>query len=115
MRGLTNPVSWNSRLLSVSFWCLNIGLAMMVFISLLPQGLVQAWASFSRDYVSARSPEMIHSPLMQALVWARVPGDLVFTVGAIAFAAFMFQALRNSPKVGGRDVGQEGMAPAAAE
>ena len=38
MRGLTDPARWNNRLLSVSFWCLNIGLAMMVFLSLLPQG-----------------------------------------------------------------------------
>jgi nitric oxide reductase subunit B len=29
---------------------------------------------------------------MQALVWARVPGDIVFGVGALAFAAFMAQA-----------------------
>jgi nitric oxide reductase subunit B len=30
---------------------------------------------------------------MQALVWARVPGDLVFTVGVVAFAIFMVKAL----------------------
>ena len=39
MRGLTNPRIWNQRLLSIAFWCLNIGLAMMTFLSLLPQGL----------------------------------------------------------------------------
>ena len=98
LRGLTDPSRWNTRLLSISFWCLNIGLGMMVFISLLPQGLVQAWTSFTQDYVSARSAEMIHSPVMQTLVWARVPGDMVFTVGAVAFAVFVFQALRTSPQ-----------------
>ncbi|MEG1453784.1 hypothetical protein [Brevundimonas sp.] len=36
MRGLTNPRIWNQRLLSIAFWCLNIGLAMMTFLSLLP-------------------------------------------------------------------------------
>ena len=30
---------------------------------------------------------------MQALVWARVPGDLVFTVGVVAFSLFMMRAL----------------------
>jgi len=30
---------------------------------------------------------------MQALVWARVPGDLVFSVGVAAFGLFMIRAL----------------------
>jgi nitric oxide reductase subunit B len=30
---------------------------------------------------------------MQALVWARVPGDLVFAVGVAAFCLFMIRAL----------------------
>ena len=93
MRGLSDPSRWNNRLLKVSFWCLNIGLAMMVFLSLFPQGLFQAYQSFTRDYAFARSAEVIHDPVMQALVWARVPGDLVFTIGVVAFTIFMVQAL----------------------
>ncbi len=95
MRGLTDPMRWNDRLLSVSFWCLNVGLAMMVFLSLLPQGLWQTYASFNRDYAYARSAEVIQGPVMQALVWARVPGDLVFACGVLAFAAFMLRAFRS--------------------
>ncbi len=98
MRGLTDPSRWNNRLLKVSFWCLNIGLAMMVFLSLFPQGLWQAYASFTHDYAYARSPEVIHSPVMEALVWARVPGDLVFSVGVFAFAAFVVQAFWSTRK-----------------
>jgi nitric oxide reductase subunit B len=30
---------------------------------------------------------------MQTLVWARVPGDLVFSIGVFAFAAFVVRAL----------------------
>jgi nitric oxide reductase subunit B len=89
MRGLTDPARWNNRLLAISFWCLNIGLAMMVFLSLLPQGLWQTYASFTHGYAYARSAEVIHGPVMQALVWARVPGDVVFGVGALCFAAFV--------------------------
>jgi len=89
MRGLTDPARWNKALLKSSFWCLNIGLAMMIFMSLLPQGLWQTYASYTYGYSYARSAEFIHSPVMQALVWARVPGDLVFGIGALAFAAFM--------------------------
>ena len=63
----------------------------MVFLSLFPQGLFQAYQSFTHDYAYARSAEVIHSPVMQALVWARVPGDLVFTVGVVAFACSWFE------------------------
>jgi nitric oxide reductase subunit B len=96
MRGLTDPARWSHRLLAVSFWCLNIGLAMMVFLSLLPQGLWQAYASFTQDYAYARSAEIIHGPVMQALVWARVPGDLVFAVGVFAFAVAVLKAFRSA-------------------
>jgi nitric oxide reductase subunit B len=92
MRGLTDPERWNNRLLAVSFWTLNIGLAMMVFLSLLPQGLWQTYLSFTHGYAYARSAEVIHGNVMQALVWARMPGDIVFGVGVFAFAAFVVQA-----------------------
>jgi nitric oxide reductase subunit B len=96
LRGLTDPARWNNRLLGLSFWSLNIGLGMMVFLALLPQGLLQTYASFTHGYAYARSAEFIHSPMMQALVWVRVPGDLVFSVGVVAFAAFLVQALWSS-------------------
>ncbi len=92
MRGLTDPARWNNGLLKFSFWSLNIGLAMMVFLSLFPQGLWQTYISFTQDYATARSAETIHSPMMQALVWARVPGDVVFGLGVLAFATFAAQA-----------------------
>ena len=93
MRGLSDPKRWSERLLKTSFWCLNIGLAMMVTFSLFPQGLFQTYQSYTRDYAYARSAEVIHGPVMQALVWARVPGDLVFAVGVAAFTLFMVRAL----------------------
>ena len=52
---------------------------MMVFLSLLPAGPVPDLCELHRDYAYARSAEVIHGPVMQALVWARVPGDLVFS------------------------------------
>jgi nitric oxide reductase subunit B len=33
---------------------------------------------------------------MEALVWMRVPGDVVFGVGVFAFAAFVYQAFRGN-------------------
>ncbi len=92
MRGLTNVHLWNQKLLKISFWTLNIGIAMMTFLSLLPQGLWQAYASIKHYYAFARTAEFMHSSLMEGLVWARVPGDIVFSVGVFAFALFVFQA-----------------------
>ena len=48
--------------------------------------------SARHSYSYARSAEFIHSPIMQTLVWARVPGDLVFSVGVFTFAWFMVRA-----------------------
>jgi nitric oxide reductase subunit B len=88
LRGLSERAAWTESLLRPMFWCLNIGLAMMVFMSLVPSGIYQAWASVSKGMWFARSPEVIHSPLMETLVWMRVPGDLVFAVGALFLALF---------------------------
>ncbi len=92
MRGLTDVSRWNGKLIGFSFWTLNIGLAMMTLLSLLPQGILQTYVSVEHGYVFARSAEFIHSPIMQALVWARVPGDIVFAIGVFAFAWFMVRA-----------------------
>ncbi len=92
MRGLTDITKWDNKLLKISFWGLNIGLAMMTFLSLLPQGLWQTYQSISESYVSARSVEFMQSDIMHALVWARVPGDVVFSIGVFAFAWFVFKA-----------------------
>ena len=92
MRGLTDVTKWNQNSLKIAFWALNIGIAMMTFLSLLPQGILQTYASIEHGYSYARSAEFIHSPIMQALVWARVPGDVVFSVGVFSFAWFMLRA-----------------------
>ncbi|MCR9258204.1 MAG: nitric-oxide reductase large subunit [Pseudomonadaceae bacterium] len=92
MRGLTNIQNWDQRLLKISFWSLNAGLAMMTFLSLLPQGLWQTYNAVEHYYAFARSAEFMHSNLMEGLVWARVPGDVVFSVGVGAFALFAWKA-----------------------
>jgi nitric oxide reductase subunit B len=37
---------------------------------------------------------VIHSPIMETLVWLRVPGDLVFAVGCLFLALFGWRLLR---------------------
>ncbi len=64
---------------------------MMVFMSLLPAGIYQAAASITEGLWYARSPEVIHSTVMEALVWLRVPGDMVFAVGALFLVVYVLR------------------------
>ncbi|RZL00413.1 MAG: nitric-oxide reductase large subunit [Rubrivivax sp.] len=84
-------------LLKPAFWGLNAGLAMMVFLSLLPAGVYQAWASVEKGMWFARSPEIVHSKVMEIFVWMRVPGDIVFAGGALLLAVYAFKLLRRDP------------------
>ena len=93
LRGLSDRAAWSDQLLKPMFWLLNIGLAMMVFISLVPAGIYQAWASITEGIWFARSPEIVHSHLMETLVWMRVPGDIVFAIGAVLLAWFAIRLL----------------------
>ncbi len=81
--------AWSDRILRWVFWLFNGGLALMVFGSLLPQGIIQAIVSFDQSYWHARSPELLHSPVMETLVWLRVPGDVVFALGALLLLIFL--------------------------
>ena len=94
LRGLYARSLHADKLLKPAFWGLNIGLAMMVFLSLLPAGIYQAWASVDQGMWFARSPAVVHSRVMETLVWLRVPGDMVFAGGAVLLALYAFRLLR---------------------
>lgn len=96
LRGLTGQMQWNEKLLKGAFWTLNIGLAAMVFISLLPVGIVQFFAVIDNGYWFARSPEVIHSPLVETLVWMRMPGDVLFSFGGIFMGWFLFDIIKKA-------------------
>jgi nitric oxide reductase subunit B len=96
LRGLYARGLHLDRLLKPAFWSLNGGLAMMVFLSILPAGIYQAWASISKGMWYARSPEIVHSKVMETLVWMRVPGDVVFAAGAVILAWYALSPLRRT-------------------
>jgi len=91
LRGLKPDVEWNDRALKVSFWAFNIGLAGMALLTLLPIGVMQLNAALKHGYWYARSAEFMQQPLIELLVWLRVPGDTIFSVGALALAWFMLR------------------------
>jgi nitric oxide reductase subunit B len=82
-------------------------------LSLAPVGLLQVKASVEHGFWFARSPEFIHSDLIETLVWMRMPGDILFAAGA-AFLALFFLRLflgRRREKMGAQVAAPE--APAA--
>ena len=89
LRGLTTQKVWKTKLLSFTFWSINIGLALMVLLSLLPLGLLQAWASVEHGMWYARSAEFMQTPLMDTLRWLRVIGDTIFAAGAVTLGWFV--------------------------
>jgi nitric oxide reductase subunit B len=93
LRVLSPGRPWRQGALKLSFWTLNVGLALMSLLSLLPVGLLQAWASIQHGTWYARSAEFMQSGSMQTLRWMRVPGDIVFSIGAAAFAWFVLGLL----------------------
>lgn len=88
-RGLTNQRVWKTGALSFSFWAMNIGLALMVLLSLLPVGLLQAWASVEHGMWYARSAEFTQTGIMDKLRWMRVIGDTLFALGAVVLGWFV--------------------------
>jgi nitric oxide reductase subunit B len=97
LRGLSDRLAWSDNLLRPTFWLLNIGLAMMVFMSLVPAGIYQAWASITKGMWFARSPEVIHSTFMETMVWLRVPGDIVFAIGCVFLGLFAVRLIGRNP------------------
>jgi nitric oxide reductase subunit B len=89
LRGLSRHGEWNSRLLSFSFWSINVGLALMVLLSVLPVGLLQTWASVEHGMWYARSAEFMQTPLLNNLRWLRVAGDTIFALGALGLGWFV--------------------------
>ena len=89
LRRLAPVPVWKEGPLRFSFWAMNGGLALMVLLSLLPIGLLQAFASMDQGLWYARSAEFMQQPLLQNLRWLRIVGDTIFLAGVGSFAWFV--------------------------
>jgi nitric oxide reductase subunit B len=89
MKGLAAQRAWKNGLIGFAFWAINGGLALMALLSLLPVGILQAWASVQTGLWYARSAEFMQSDLMNTLRWMRVIGDTLFAAGAVALGIFV--------------------------
>jgi nitric oxide reductase subunit B len=91
LRGMKPNVQWNEGALKASFWSLNVGLSLMALLTLLPIGIIQLNAAIGEGYWYARSADLMQQPIIQLLVWMRVPGDTIFSIGAAALAWFVLR------------------------
>lgn len=72
------------KYVKVAFWGTNIGLALMIVMSLFPSGVLQLWDVIEHGYWHARSIAYVGTPRSHLIEWLRLPGDLVFILfGAI--------------------------------
>jgi nitric oxide reductase subunit B len=72
------------RPVRIAFWGTNIGLAMMIVMSLFPGGVLQVWDVIQHGYWHARSFDYTGRGISHVLEWMRLPGDVVFIVfGAV--------------------------------
>ncbi len=91
LRGIKPEAEWNERTLKLSFWSLNAGLVGMSLMTLLPLGTMQLVAAIENGYWYARSAEFMQRPIVDLVVWMRVPGDIIFSIGGLALAWFVLR------------------------
>ncbi|MEI6810145.1 MAG: cbb3-type cytochrome c oxidase subunit I, partial [bacterium] len=95
MRGLVRESGWSSGLLKVAFWSMNIGLALMFILTLLPVGLIQVLDNVQNGFWHARDNAFWHQSIIQTLGWIRLLPDTLVIIGAAALALFMLKAVMN--------------------
>jgi nitric oxide reductase subunit B len=90
LRDVNKDVDWKDKWIQFAFWSINIGLAAMVIISILPVGLAQTVASVQNGLWYARSAEFLHQPYLVTFKWLRIIGDTIFSAGTLALTWFVF-------------------------
>ncbi|MCL6585340.1 MAG: nitric-oxide reductase large subunit [Anoxybacillus sp.] len=93
LRNIVKPEAWNDKWLKFACWMLNIGLAGMIVVTLLPIGIMQLKEAFLHGYWASRSPEFLKQDIVQNLLTLRSIPDTIFLVGVITLMVFSVKAL----------------------
>lgn len=97
---LFNTESWNPKIIKVSFWSLNIGVALMMFLDLFPAGLYQLSIVLDEGFWLARAQQTITGDVFQTLTYFRSIGGLVFVVGVLSLIWFILsRGLKLKPEL----------------
>lgn len=79
-RDLTTKEYWSVRAAKLGFWGLNLGLAGMLFITIIPVGFAQMQVSATQGFWAARDSSFYQIPWVHALLWLRMLPDSVLIV-----------------------------------
>ncbi len=109
LRYLNGERPWSDRLGVWAFWLYNTGVVMWIVFNFYPIGWPQLEAVYTHGYAYARSLKFYDTTLFWQ--WMRMPGDVVFALGALLmswdFAAKLWSRRRAAIR------GEAGAAPAA--
>ncbi|MBK7798752.1 MAG: cbb3-type cytochrome c oxidase subunit I [Saprospiraceae bacterium] len=82
-RLLIKDKNWNTKVVTFSFWSINVGLMLMVVLDLFPAGSIQFKAVVERGLWFGRSSEFIDYGIFNSLTWLRGIGATVFFGGGV--------------------------------
>jgi nitric oxide reductase large subunit len=92
---LIKPEHWNARLIKVSFWALNIGLALMMFLALFPAGMYQLLIILESGYWAARVQEVTGGEMFRMFINLRGIGITIFSIGMLMMVWFLLSRVRH--------------------
>ena len=99
LRNIVKPEKWNDKWLKFSCIMLNVGLAGMVFVSLLPAGFIQLKVAYENGYAASRSQAFLQQDIIQSLFTLRALPDTIFLIGVFALVLFSIKAMFNLRRV----------------
>lgn len=82
LRHVLTEEQWKGpeKLIRISFWGLNVGLALMILLNLFPGGVMQLRDVLDNGYWHARNLVYLNQEFVRMIEWFRLPGDAVFIV-----------------------------------
>jgi nitric oxide reductase subunit B len=85
LRQVLNDKQWAGieKYIRVGFWGLNIGLLLMVLITLFPGGILQLVDVLNNGYWHARSQAFLGGSLIRFIEWIRIVPDLIFGIAGV--------------------------------
>lgn len=98
LRNIVKPEKWNDKIIKISCWLMNIGLAGMIAISLLPVGWLQLKEAFFKGYWVSRSPEFLQQEVVVNLITIRAIPDTIFLIGVVLIMYVAVKAIFNLRK-----------------
>jgi nitric oxide reductase subunit B len=80
---LVEKEHWSPRLVRMCFWCMNGGIALMMFLSMGPYGLLQFYANLKYGFWYSRSSAWVTGEVPRTLMKARSIGGNCFVWGGL--------------------------------